>query len=255
MSAEDRHAAAQTKTHPRSLEPPSASSLPSLPGAPESQNQNDGQSATYPTTLVDHPSLSEHELLEDDESHDHHDVKDDEDEDEHVFGGHTALRFLLAGGVAGVISRTATAPFDRLKVYLITAAPEQLVGAASANGATEAVVNAVKSGGASAGVATVASGAQHGSKIVGRAVLSLYRGGGIRAFWVGNGLNTAKILPVRFFLLCRAQSMSSRSIWLRTYETNRWLDYLRLYPQESAIKFLSYETSVSAFRNLREIKA
>jgi solute carrier family 25 phosphate transporter 23/24/25/41 len=122
-----------------------------------------------------------------------HEHEHEEEESFHPFSKHT-FQFLLAGGIAGVVSRTATAPFDRLRVYLMTAAPEQLV---SAGAPVKEAIMALRNGGTEAGVAAAASTAQQGSRIVGRAVASLYRGGGIRAFWVGNGLNTTKILPVR----------------------------------------------------------
>ncbi|PWN32020.1 mitochondrial carrier [Meira miltonrushii] len=105
--------------------------------------------------------------------------------------GDVALKFLLAGGIAGAVSRTATAPFDRLKIYLITTARAQ--------------PEALNSGSTSK-IAT------RGMSMLTEAVHALYReGGGLKAFWVGNGLNCLKIFP------------------------------------ESAIKFLSYETAKRAF--------
>lgn len=99
------------------------------------------------------------------------------------------MKFLLAGGIAGVISRTATAPFDRLKVYLITASPDTAAP-------LKETVAAVKNGSVGAGVGAAAGAASQGTKAITDAIASLYRGGGVRAFWVGNGLNSAKILPV-----------------------------------------------------------
>ncbi|TIB67582.1 hypothetical protein E3P77_01440 [Wallemia ichthyophaga] len=93
--------------------------------------------------------------------------------------GSQALRFLLAGGIAGAVSRTSTAPFDRLKVYLITTTKKTNMSGLSA-----------------------LSSAMHKIYI---------QGGGLTAFWVGNGLNIVKIFP------------------------------------ESAIKFLSYETAKRIF--------
>lgn len=58
------------------------------------------------------------------------------------------------------------------------------------------------------GAAQATQEVKHSTRSILQAVEKLYQGGGVRAFWVGNGLNTAKILP------------------------------------ESAIKFMSYETSV-----------
>lgn len=71
-----------------------------------------------------------------------------------------ALGYLLAGGIAGAVSRTCTAPFDRLKIYLIThsSTPENPV----------TFTNAVR---------------------------SIYNHGGWKSFFVGNGLNVLKIIP------------------------------------------------------------
>lgn len=98
---------------------------------------------------------------------------------------HQAWRFLLAGGIAGGVSRTVTAPFDRLKIYLMTTTVPSPTGAPTAK--------------------PTPWRAAHSLMV---AVGRIYaEGGGIRAFWVGNGLNVMKILP------------------------------------ESAIKFVSYEQS------------
>ncbi|EIW82136.1 mitochondrial carrier [Coniophora puteana RWD-64-598 SS2] len=112
---------------------------------------------------------------------------EDHEEQHDWLQGHTAIKFLLAGGIAGAVSRSCTAPFDRLKIFLITRAPE-LGGTAMSN---------------KPGVG--------GLKSVGGAVARIYAEGGVFAFWVGNGLNVLKIFP------------------------------------ESAIKFLSYESSKRAF--------
>ncbi|KAI9365101.1 mitochondrial carrier domain-containing protein [Pilaira anomala] len=71
-----------------------------------------------------------------------------------------AIGYLLAGGIAGAVSRTCTAPFDRLKIYLMThsSTPERPL----------TFFNAVR---------------------------SIYSYGGWRAFFVGNGLNIMKIIP------------------------------------------------------------
>lgn len=127
--------------------------------------------------------------------HEHHDDEnpvddldnkidvDEEDEDYYEpETRHEAWRFLLAGGIAGGVSRSVTAPFDRLKIFLMTSA------------------NPI----AATGKPTPWRAA-HGLMV---AVGRIYKeGGGIKAFWVGNGLNVLKIFP------------------------------------ESAIKFVSYEQS------------
>ncbi|RKP24773.1 mitochondrial carrier domain-containing protein [Syncephalis pseudoplumigaleata] len=68
---------------------------------------------------------------------------------------------LIAGAAAGAVSRTATAPLDRLKVYLQTHPPLP-----SSNG--NPLANAMR---------------------------QLYTSGGIRNFFRGNGLNVLKIAP------------------------------------------------------------
>ncbi|KIY49290.1 mitochondrial carrier [Fistulina hepatica ATCC 64428] len=109
----------------------------------------------------------------------HEDVYE-EDEDEvyahNVIGGKTAAKFLLAGGIAGAVSRTCTAPFDRLKVFLITRPPN--LGGAPA---------------ASAG----------GLRVLAFAVRRIYAEGGLTGFWTGNGLSVMKIFPesaIKFFV-------------------------------------------------------
>lgn len=72
------------------------------------------------------------------------------------------LGYFYAGGMAGVISRTCTAPFDRVKVYLI------------------------------------ANSTRHAPLSMKDVILSIYKTGnppGVRAFFTGNGLNIIKVLP------------------------------------------------------------
>ncbi|KAI0068778.1 mitochondrial carrier [Artomyces pyxidatus] len=116
-----------------------------------------------PTPPVDHDMLEEYDDEEEiEEEHvEHHDWLE----------GHMALKFLAAGGVAGAVSRTCTAPFDRLKVFLITRPPD--LGGTSLH--PEASVRGVKA--------------------IAAAVARIYAEGGIAAFWVGNGLSVAKIFP------------------------------------------------------------
>ncbi|CUA70333.1 Calcium-binding mitochondrial carrier SAL1 [Rhizoctonia solani] len=117
-------------------------------------------------------------------------------------GGEQAIKFLLAGGIAGAVSRTATAPFDRLKVFLITRQIDS-VGDLTRQGAS-----LTSKSGAPGKVSSATVGSARG---LGRAMAHLYAEGGLAAFWVGNGLNVVKIFP------------------------------------ESAIKFLSYESSKRFF--------
>ncbi|EEB92040.1 hypothetical protein MPER_09505, partial [Moniliophthora perniciosa FA553] len=107
------------------------------------------------------------------------DVEEDEDEDVHSFlEHHTALKFLLAGGIAGAVSRTCTAPFDRLKIFLITRPPDL------------------------GGTPMSHQPGMGGVKAIGNAIARIYAEGGALAFWTGNGLSVAKIFPesaIKFF--------------------------------------------------------
>ncbi|TGZ77404.1 mitochondrial carrier [Ascodesmis nigricans] len=88
------------------------------------------------------------------------------------------LGYFLAGGLAGAISRTATAPFDRLKVYLIAQTKSLPKDVAAAAAQAQPVVAA--------------------QRVVGpfkHAVSELWRAGGVRSFFAGNGLNVIKVLP------------------------------------------------------------
>ena len=116
---------------------------------------------------------------------------------------HEAWKFLLAGGEAGAgegarssgsnrsadelaaVSRTVTAPFDRLKVYLIT---------------TENVTHFDQ--GAKGGLFHPFRSCFRAVTNLWGAVTQIYvEGGGLKAFWVGNGLNIIKIFPVRHWLI------------------------------------------------------
>ncbi|KAG8999694.1 hypothetical protein FRB90_011972 [Tulasnella sp. 427] len=139
---------------------------------------------TLPDNFVPPFHTSEHDTYEDDDG----EQFDDDDPHASFFAmvGHSqAFKFLLAGGLAGAVSRTATAPFDRLKVFLITSSGSSL----------------------SATDAPVSQKSRKGVEALMRAITQIYSEAGIRSFWVGNGLNVLKIFP------------------------------------ESAIKFLSYESS------------
>ncbi|KAJ3151633.1 hypothetical protein HDU86_006052 [Geranomyces michiganensis] len=97
---------------------------------------------------------------------------------------HQRIRYFLCGGLSGAVSRTVTAPLDRLKVLLVTQttiypSPLGAINLASAN------VPAAKSSGA----------------IIG-GIRRIYNQGGIRSFYRGNGINVLKIAPesgMKFF--------------------------------------------------------
>lgn len=141
------------------------------------------------------------------------------------------FKFFLAGGLAGVVSRTCTAPFDRIKVFLIARTDlsstilhsKQEIARQIALGAETHVIEALrkklahaemeqaaellaeeaKTTKSAAAARTAASGvttasAQNAKTIrspIVQAVRTLWRQGGIKAFYVGNGLNVMKVFP------------------------------------------------------------
>ncbi|KAK6352775.1 hypothetical protein TWF696_004777 [Orbilia brochopaga] len=90
-----------------------------------------------------------------------------------------SIGFFLAGGAAGVVSRTATAPFDRLKVYLIAQTDTPDV--------KEIKTNVLKG--------EVKELAKATARPMRDALRALWDAGGVRSFFAGNGLNVAKVLP------------------------------------------------------------
>ncbi|KAG0257622.1 hypothetical protein DFQ27_005036 [Actinomortierella ambigua] len=110
------------------------------------------------------------------------------------------VKYLLAGAIAGAVSRTVTAPLDRLKVYLITnSAVSTLTG-------PKAVANLKNIPNFSSNL--VRQPPQQ--RLLWSAIMDLYHQGGVRTFFRGNGLNIVKIAPesaIKFYM----------------YETSKWL--------------------------------
>ncbi|KAF9973785.1 hypothetical protein BGZ73_002973 [Actinomortierella ambigua] len=110
------------------------------------------------------------------------------------------FKYLLAGAIAGAVSRTVTAPLDRLKVYLITnSAVSTLTG-------PNAVANLKNIPKFSSNL--VRQPPQQ--RLLWSAIMDLYHQGGIRTFFRGNGLNIVKIAPesaIKFYM----------------YETSKWM--------------------------------
>ncbi|PKS13080.1 hypothetical protein jhhlp_000421 [Lomentospora prolificans] len=88
--------------------------------------------------------------------------------------------YFLAGAIAGGVSRTATAPLDRLKVYL-------LVNTSTSHGFQD-MVGALKGG-------HVLKALGHATTPFRLAVRDLWLAGGAKTFFAGNGLNVIKIMP------------------------------------------------------------
>lgn len=78
------------------------------------------------------------------------------------------LGYYIAGAAAGGISRTATAPLDRLKVYLLI----------NTKSSTDAAVEAAKTG-------RPVDAVKKFSRSLTRAFAELYREGGLRGLWAG----------------------------------------------------------------------
>ncbi|KAF9909319.1 hypothetical protein EC991_008830 [Linnemannia zychae] len=113
-------------------------------------------------------------------------------------------RYLLAGAIAGAVSRTATAPLDRLKVYLITNSMPALTGQAAQAGlkhipklSTPSAVAPVK------------------QRLLWNAIVELYQQGGVKTFFRGNGLNIIKIAPesaIKFYTYETSKSFIAHHI-------------------------------------------
>ncbi|KIW21017.1 hypothetical protein PV08_01596 [Exophiala spinifera] len=85
--------------------------------------------------------------------------------------------YFIAGGLAGIVSRTATAPLDRLKVYLIAqTSPKEATIKAAKKGAPLQVIR------------------NFGRPLV-DACKELWAAGGMRSLFAGNGLNVIKVMP------------------------------------------------------------
>lgn len=116
--------------------------------------------------------------------------------------------FFLAGGLSGVVSRTCTAPFDRIKVFLIARtdlsstilhSKKELAKQVASNASRKAIEEARRKLAqieleASAHAADPPHKRTIRSPMI-QAIRTLWKQGGFRAFYVGNGLNVIKVFP------------------------------------------------------------
>ncbi|KAK2003151.1 mitochondrial carrier [Colletotrichum falcatum] len=86
--------------------------------------------------------------------------------------------YFIAGAVAGGLSRTATAPLDRLKVYLLV----------NTRASTDTAATALKQG-------RPLLALRNAIKPFSDAIKDLWKAGGMRSLFAGNGLNVIKIMP------------------------------------------------------------
>ncbi|CAH2353112.1 truncated non-functional calcium-binding mitochondrial carrier Sal1p-1 [[Candida] railenensis] len=120
--------------------------------------------------------------------------------------------FFLAGGLSGVVSRTCTAPFDRIKVFLIARTDlsstilhsKREIASHIANGASKHVIEEARKKVAAAEMELAEqikkNPHQHNSPKTIRspiiqAARTIWKQGGLKAFYVGNGLNVLKVFP------------------------------------------------------------
>ena len=111
---------------------------------------------------------------------------------------------LLSGGVAGAVSRTATAPVDRLKTILQTGRlpkglAKDIYGDMHGDAARAASHAAASSSSEPESMTKTKPKKKHASgkraPTLREAARAVYREGGARAFWRGNGANVLKVVP------------------------------------------------------------
>lgn len=120
----------------------------------------------------------------------------------------SGMGFFLAGGLSGVVSRTCTAPFDRIKVFLIARTDlsstvmhsKQQIEREVASGASRHVLEEARKRLAQAKLERSLHEPEPPHKRTIRspiiqAARTLWKQGGIRTFYVGNGLNVMKVFP------------------------------------------------------------
>ncbi|ODQ49422.1 hypothetical protein PICMEDRAFT_70964 [Pichia membranifaciens NRRL Y-2026] len=96
-----------------------------------------------------------------------------------------SVGYFLAGGLSGVVSRTCTAPLDRIKVFLI----------ARTDLSSTLLKNKAELRHHIEELRHKKIPPQKIESPLVRAIKTLYKQGGLKAFYVGNGLNVIKVFP------------------------------------------------------------
>lgn len=161
--------------------PPRRKPPDSVPEAPQQQGTSidpDIFDAPKPARAKPSSSIWDDEDVDDREAREHVEADLTEDQDVTKRNRHKKMTltsllpdpgYFAAGGIAGVVSRTATAPLDRLKVYLI----------ANTGNVTKDSLEAVKKGDAMAA-------AKHFGRPLLEATKELWRAGGWRSLFAGD---------------------------------------------------------------------
>ena len=96
-----------------------------------------------------------------------------------------SVGFFLAGGLSGVVSRTCTAPLDRIKVFLIARTDLSSTLLKNKEKLTHIIEESTHK---------KVTPQKIESPLI-RSIKTIYKQGGIKAFYVGNGLNVMKVFP------------------------------------------------------------
>jgi solute carrier family 25 phosphate transporter 23/24/25/41 len=96
-----------------------------------------------------------------------------------------SVGYFLAGGLSGVVSRTCTAPLDRIKVFLIARTDLSSTLLKNKNELRHHIEE----------ITHKKIPPQKIESPLVRSIKTIYKQGGIKAFYVGNGLNVIKVFP------------------------------------------------------------
>lgn len=116
------------------------------------------------------------------------------------------IEFFLAGGISGVVSRTCTAPLDRIRMFLVARTDLSSTMLSSKSTIAKRIAEGAPKHQIEEAIKTAAQksseGHNHASKVpkiirspIVQAARTLWQQGGIRTFFVGNGLNAVKVFP------------------------------------------------------------